>query len=130
MKWLAGHWKGMYNGAPFYESWVWAHDSLMVNLAIEIKGGDTTIKENGFIRLKNGKITHVGTDATWQLAKLSDTEMIFVNDTLKFANRITWSHSANDHWLTEIHNPKGIIHYDLERVPWLNNAVNRFINKK
>jgi hypothetical protein len=55
--------------------------------------------------------------------------MIFVNDTLKYANRIIWSHSANDHWLTEIHNPAGIIHYDLERVAWLNNAVNKFIKK-
>lgn len=131
MKWLAGHWKGMYKGAPFYESWIMVNDSLMVNLSIEIKNKDTLVKENGFTRLqKNGTIIHGGTNASWQLTKLNDTEMIFENDTLKFANRIIWSHSPNDHWITVIHNPSGVINYDLERVPWLDKVVSRFINKK
>ena len=51
MKWLAGHWKGMYKGAPFYESWIMVNDSLMVNLSIEIKNKDTLVKENGFTLL-------------------------------------------------------------------------------
>ena len=129
MKWMAGSWKGMYKGAPFYESWVVVNDSLLVNLSIEIKNNDTLIKENGFIRLQNGNITHGGTDAIWQLTKLSDTEMIFENDTLKYANRIIWSHATNDHWITVIHNPSGKINYDLERVPWLDKVVDKFIRK-
>ena len=130
IQWLGGNWKGMYNGAPFYEAWVIVNDSLMVNLAIEIKNNDTVVKENGFIRIKNGDIIHGGTNATWLLTKLNDREMVFENDTLKFANKIIWSHSANDHWLAEIHNPRGIINYDLERVAGLNKAVNRFIKKE
>ena len=55
--------------------------------------------------------------------------MVFENDTLKFAYRISWSHSSNDHWLTEIQNPTGVIHYDLVRTPWLNDVVNRFISR-
>lgn len=130
IQWLAGNWKGMYYGAPFYEAWVSVNDSLMVNLSIEIKNNDTVVKEHGFIRIKNGNIIHGSTNATWALTKLNDTEMVFENDTLKFANKITWSHSANDHWLVEIHNPRGIINYDLERVAWLNKTVNRFIKKE
>ena len=129
MKWLAGSWKGMYKGSPFYESWIMVNDSFLVNLSIEIKNNDTLVKENGFTRLQNGNIIHSGTDATWQLSKLSDTEMIFENDTLKFANRIIWSHSPNDHWITVIHNPSGVINYDLERVPWLDKVVDKFIRK-
>ncbi len=130
IKWLAGNWKGVYNGAPFYEAWVSINDSLMVNLSIEIKNNDTVVKEHGFIQIKNGNIIHGSTNATWALTKLNDTEMVFENDTLKFANKIIWSHSANDHWLAEIHNPRGIINYDLERVAWLNKTVNRFIKKE
>jgi len=129
MNWLAGSWKGMYQGAPFYESWILVNDSLLVNLSIEIKNNDTLVKEHGFIRLQNGNIIHGSPNAIWELTKLSDTEMIFENDTLKFANRIIWSHSPNDHWITVIHNPSGIINYDLERVPWLDEAVKRFIRK-
>jgi hypothetical protein len=131
MKWMAGNWKGMYNGAPFYEAWIYVNDSIMVNLSIEIKNNDTLVKEQGFIRARNGKIIHGGSNATWQLSKLNDTEMIFVNDTLKYASRIIWSHSKDDHWLTEIHNPGGkVINYDLVRVPWLDKAVNKFINRQ
>ena len=77
MDWLAGHWKGMYNGGPFYESWIKVNDSVMVNLAIEIKNADTLVKENGFIRLQGGNIIHGGTDASWQLTELTDSKMIF-----------------------------------------------------
>ena len=89
----------MYNGAPFYEAWVSVNDSLMVNLSIEIKNNDTVVKEHGFIRIKNGGIIHGSTNATWVLTKLNDAEMVFENDTLKFANKIIWSHSVNGHWL-------------------------------
>lgn len=130
IQWLSGNWKGMYNGAPFYEAWVSVNDSLMVNLSIEIKNNDTVVKEHGFIRIKNGAIIHGGTNATWELTKLSDKEMVFENDTLKFATKIIWSHAANDHWLAEIHNPRGVINYDLERVAWLDKAVNRFIKRE
>ena len=131
MKWMSGNWKGMFNGAPFYEAWIYVNDTLMVNLSIEIKNNDTLVKEQGFISSRKGKIIHGGTNATCQLSKLNDTEMIFVNDTLKYANRIIWSHSKDDHWLTEIHNPGGkVINYDLVRVPWLAKAVNKFINRQ
>ena len=129
MQWLAGYWKGTYNGAPFYEAWIYVHDSLMVNLGIEIKNADTIVKENGYTRLQNGNIIHGGSDATWQLTELTDSKMVFENSTLKYANKIIWSHSANDHWLTDIHNPSGLIKYDLERVPWLKTAVDNFINR-
>ena len=129
MEWLTGNWQGLYNNAPFYEAWIKVHDSLMINLSIEIKDKDTLVKEHGFIRLQNGDISHGGIDATWQLTKLNDTLMVFENDTLKFANRIAWSHSSGDHWLTEIQNPRGVIHYNLIRVPWLNEVVNNFINR-
>jgi hypothetical protein len=127
--WLEGNWKGMYNNAPFYEAWRKATDSVLVNFTIEIKGTDTIVKENGAIRLMKKHRGFAGMDASWELESLSANKIVLKNDTLKYANRIIWSHSPNDHWLTEIHNPKGVIHYDLERVPWLEDVVNRFIRK-
>ena len=127
--WLEGNWKGTYNNAPFYEAWRKATDSVMVNFTIEIKGNDTIVKENGAIRLMKLNRDFIGRDASWKLESLSGDKIVLKNDTLKYANRIIWSHSPNDHWLTEIHNPKGVIHYDLERVPWLEEVVNRFIRK-
>ena len=129
MEWMAGYWKGMYNGAPFYEAWIYVHDSLMVNFSIEIKNTDTVVKENGLIRLQRGIIMHGGADANWRLTELTGSKMVFENDTLKYANKIIWSHSANDHWLTEIHNPRRVINYDLERVPWLKVTVDNFIKR-
>jgi hypothetical protein len=128
--WLEGSWKGMYNNAPFYEAWRKVTDSVMVNFTIEIKGTDTIVKENGAIRLMKQNRGFVGRDASWELESLSADKIVLKNDTLKYANRIIWSHASNDHWLTEIHNPKSIIRYDLERVPWLEDVVNRFIRRR
>lgn len=127
--WLEGNWKGMYNNAPFYEAWRKVSDSVMVNFTIEIKGTDTLVKENGAIRLMKKNRGFVGTDASWEIESLSGDKVVLKNDTLKYANRIIWSHASNDHWLVEIHNPKGIIKYDLQRIAWLDEPVNRFIRK-
>jgi hypothetical protein len=127
--WLEGSWKGMYNNAPFYEAWRKVTDSMMVNLTIEIKGTDTIVKENGALRLMKKNRCFVGKDASWEIESLSADKIVLKNDTLKYANRIIWSHSLNDHWQTEIHNPKAIIKYDLERMAWLDDFVNRFIRK-
>jgi hypothetical protein len=130
IEWLQGSWMGQYNNAPFYEAWRKFTDSVMVNFTIQIKGTDTIVKENGAIRLMKQKPGFAGMDASWELESLSGDKIVLKNDTLKYANRIIWSHSPNDHWLTEIHNPGGrIFKYDLERVPWLEEVVNRFIRK-
>jgi hypothetical protein len=127
IEWLQGSWKGMYKNAPFYEAWRKATDSVMVNFLIEIKGTDTIVKENGAILLMKQKRGYSSTNASWQLESLSDDKIVLKNDTLKYANRIIWSHSSNDHWLTEIRSPTGTIYYDLERVTWPEEYVNRFI---
>ncbi|HEV7782490.1 MAG TPA: hypothetical protein VGO58_14550 [Chitinophagaceae bacterium] len=127
LDWLQGSWKGMYNNAPFYEAWHKVNDSIMVNFRIEIKGPDTAVKENGALLLTSNFRGYRSKSATWMLVSLSDERIALGNDTLKYANRIIWSHSQNDHWLTEIHNPAGTINYDMEKVPWLDPVVNRFI---
>ncbi len=129
LEWLVGDWKGSYSGGAFYESWRKVNDSVMVNFVIEIKNSDTLVKENGYIRLTGNGIIHKGGRDSWTLDKLSDDEMVFRNDTLKYANLVTWSHSKNDHWLTVIKNPASIINYDLERVPWPGRVVDGFINR-
>ena len=130
LAWLEGSWKGIYKDAPFYEAWRKATDSVMVNFTIEVKGTDTIVKENGAIRLMKMNRGYVSTNASWDIESLSADKIVLKNDTLKYANRIIWSHSSNDHWLTEIHNPGGvIIKYDLERVKWPEEVVNKFIRR-
>jgi hypothetical protein len=129
VEWLQGNWKGTYNNAPFYEAWRKVTDSVMVNLTIEIKGTDTVVKENGALLLMKQNPGFKGLDASWKIESLSGEKIVLKNDTLKYANRIVWSHSADDHWLAEIQNPGGTIKYELERVPWLEEVVNRFIRK-
>jgi hypothetical protein len=129
--WLVGSWEGTYNNAPFYEAWRKFNDSILVNFSIEIKGKDTIIKENGVIRLlPNGKMVNAGPDASWAVSELTNDRIVLVNDTLKYANKITWEHSKEDHWLTEIQNPTGKLHYDMVRVNWLEATVDRFIARR
>ena len=129
LDWLAGNWKGMYKGAPFYEAWRKVNDTVMVNFAIEIKVNDTLVKEQGFIALKQGRILHGNKETTWDLDWLDKNSVVFKNDLLKYANKITWTHSKNDHWLAEIKNPGGILNYDLERIAWLDKAIDSFISQ-
>lgn len=129
MQWLLGSWSGMYHDAPFYEAWRSASDSLLINFSIEIKGADTVVKENSAIRLMHdGTVKMMGSkNDVWMLIRLTDGELVLENDTLKYANRIIWSHAKNDHWLTVIHNPGGTLTYDMTRVPWLNAVVDRYV---
>lgn len=128
VEWLQGNWQGTYKNAPFYEAWRKATDSVLMNFTIEIKGTDTIVKENGAILLMKQNRGYRSPGAKWDLESLTDDKVVFRNDTLKYSNRIVWSHSANDHWLTELHNPDGsIVYYDLVRVSWLEDVVNRFI---
>ena len=128
VEWLLGDWQGTYKGGPFYESWRKANDSTMVNFIIDVNPADTVVKESAMIGLRNGELIHRGDDgSTWETVKLTDTEMIFKNDTVEYANRLIWKHSENDHWLAEIQSPKGNVNYDLERVAWTGPVVDAFI---
>lgn len=127
LSWLNGGWVGQYNNAPFYEGWRTVNDSILVNFTIEIKGSDTIVKENGALRLMQNRLDFVSKDATWKIDALSSKEIILRNDTIKYANRITWSHSSTDHWLTEIQNPSGVIRYDLVRVAWIDTVIDRYV---
>jgi hypothetical protein len=127
MGWLVGTWQGTYKGQPFYEAWKKKNDSTLVNFTIEVTQRDTIIKEHGAIVATSKGTLHRGVDAQWKLIDVNDTLIVLGNDTLKFANRITWSHSKNDHWLVVIQNPKNVVEYDLVRVDWLDKYVDRFI---
>ena len=128
LDWLVGSWQGTYKDAPFYESWRKVNDSVYVNFTIEIKGTDTIVKENGGILLTPVFRGFLGKTTNWELVSLTEDKIVLKNDTSKYANRITWSHSADDHWLTEIINPGGnTINYDMQKVPWLEPATDKFI---
>ena len=127
MGWLVGAWQGTYNGKPFYEAWKKKNDSILVNFTIEVNGTDTIIKEQGVIEVTGKGTLHRGADAQWKLIDVSDTSIVLSNDTLKFANKITWSHSKDDHWIAVIQNPGNTIKYDLVRVNWVDKYVDNFI---
>jgi len=131
MQWLVGSWKGMYEGAPFYEGWRKINDTLLMNYAIEIKDGDTTVSAGSPVNVHDGKI-HLGLkdSTTWEMSSLKDDEIIFKNDTLKYSNVITWSHSKDDHWLTTLKHPKSTVNFDMIKVPELDRWVDSFQQKQ
>lgn len=130
MGWIVGTWQGTYNGGPFYESWKKKNDSVLVNFTIEVSKGDTVIKEHGVMMYGSKGMVYIGGSAQWKLTDVNDTLIVLSNDTLKFANKITWSYSKNGHWLTVIENPKNVVRYDMVRVGWLDRYVDNFIHKK
>lgn len=122
-----GAWQGTYQNKPFYEAWKKKNDSALVNFSIEVTTTDTIIKEHGVIETTSKGTFHRGADAQWNLIDVSNTSIVLGNDTLKYANKITWSHSKDDHWLAVMQNPKSVIRYDLVRVEWLDKYVDDFI---
>src|SRR5690349_6118552 len=89
LNWLVGEWVGEYNGEPFYESWRMVNDSLMLNFQLQVSPIDTTLQENGFIRIDENGVVHGNEKQTWKLEKLTDEEVVFVAPNLPFANRIS-----------------------------------------
>ena len=130
MQWLAGSWKGMYNGKPFYEAWRAVNDSTMANYNIEIKDADTLVKESGTIHVR-GENVFYGTDSVyWKLSTMTSEELVFKNDTLPYSRTILWKHTPEDHWYTKLSHPNGSAsEYDLVKQPELDLYVAKSINK-
>jgi hypothetical protein len=119
LNWLVGEWVGDFNGEPFYESWRMVNDSLMLNFQLQVSPIDTSLQENGYIRIDENGLIHGNEKQTWKLDKLTDNEVVFVAPNLPYANRVSWKHSPKDHWIVNIDNPNGKVHYDLQRITWL-----------
>jgi hypothetical protein len=126
--WLVGTWKGMYNGAPFYETWRMQNDSL-VNYTIEVKNNDTVVTRQTSLRSFGGK-TIFGKKGDWLLKRITGNEIVLENDTSKYSNRIIYLHLANDHWFTILEHPGSTMYYDMEKIREFDLRIDRFIDKK
>jgi len=126
--WLVGTWKGVYNGAPFYESWRLQDDSL-VNYTIELKNNDTIITRQTLLRWSDQKLVF-GKKADWVLKRLTKTEIVLENDTSKYSNRIIYLHLENDHWFTILEHPGSTMYFDMVKMNELDAVIDRLINKK
>ncbi len=98
-----------------------------MNFSIEIKGTDTTVKEETAIFINKNETSLGKLPTIWKLKRLTPNEMMFENDTLKYSNRIIWLHTLDDHWFTILQNPKSTVYYDMVRILVLEAVVDRFI---
>src|SRR5262245_56388004 len=126
--WLVGSWKGINNGAPFYETWRLQDDSL-VNYTIELKNNDTIPTRQTSLRYNGEKIVF-GKKGDWQLKRLTGNEIVLENDTSKYSNRIIYLHLENDHWFTILEHPGSTIYFDMEKMDALDSVIDRMINKR
>jgi hypothetical protein len=127
VNWLQGSWKGMAGKEPFYEAWRLANDSTFVNLAIEIKNGDTLLKEAGALVFRDGKI-FLGQKATqWTARRMHPNEIVLQNDTLRFSNTIIWLRTNDDQWLTILEHPGSTVYYDMTKDAILDRKVEAWI---
>jgi hypothetical protein len=128
--WLQGSWKGMTKTGPFYEAWRVINDSTLLNLAIEIKGGDTLIKESATLSLRQGSIWLGGEPARWKASRVVAGEIVLRNDTLRFSNTIIWMHTPEDHWITILEHPHSTVFYDMSRDAALDRKVEAWIRER
>ena len=127
MEWLLGSWKGLNKGEFFYEAWQKANDSTIVNFSIEIKNGDTLIKETGALFLRNDRIFHGHKPVLWNASRIMANQIVLNNDTLKYSNSIIWLHTNEDHWFTILENPRSTVYYDMTREPKLDKKIGEWI---
>ncbi len=123
LKWLQGAWKGTTGKEPFYEAWRLANDSTLVNFSIQIRNGDTLVKEADALALRNGKILLGQKPAQWQANRLQQNEIVLKNDTLRFSNTIIWLHTRDDRWFTILEHPKSTVYYDMTKDAALDRKV-------
>ncbi|HUR10909.1 MAG TPA: hypothetical protein VM012_06045 [Flavitalea sp.] len=131
IKWLVGSWKGVSNNIPFYEAWRGVNDSTLVNFSIEIKNRDTIVRMADHLIFRNNTFFLGKLPNQWKGLRLTDTEIVLANDSLKFSNRIIWLHTKDDHWFTILEHPARTVYYDLTRIPELEKHVDKiFLQSK
>lgn len=127
LEWLKGSWRGLIAQDFFYEAWRPFNDSVLVNFKIEIKNGDTSIRESGALFLKGKEIIYGNRAVSWKMTRLTENEIVLKNDSLSYSNTIIWLNTGNNHWLTILENPGSTIYYDLEKFPLLDKKIDEFI---
>lgn len=124
--WLIGTWKGIHKGEPFFETWRKKNDSSLICYSISMKNGDTTVKENSAIEFENNVVVFRDPNV-WKAKRIVDNEMTFELSNERGLSRIIWMKKKDNHWWALLQFPKATHYYDLEYLPELDKAVNKFI---
>lgn len=127
--WLIGTWKGIHNGAPFYETWRERKDKSLICYAIEVSNGDTTVRKNSEIHVSGNNIVFADPNI-FNAARIMNNEMVFeINDPKIGSSRLIWLRTNDDHWWAILQFPKVTAHYDLVRDQQMDKAISSKLPK-
>ena len=113
IKWIEGKWKGMYNGAPFYEIYQLMNDSTLMVTSFDWNGKDSTNTSKTYLGWFDDAY-YLGNDKNYKVTTITDTQ-IFMTPNNKASNSVLWKYRTDSSWDAILEGPKATQKYLMER---------------
>lgn len=113
IKWIEGKWRGMYNGAPFYEIYELINDSTLQITSFEWNGKDSSKTSKDFVAWQ-GNSYYLGHEKNYKVTAITDSQILMVPNN-KASNSVLWKYRTDSSWDAILEARNGTQQYLMER---------------
>lgn len=113
IKWIEGKWKGIYNGAPFYEIYDLVNDSTLMITSFEWNGKDSSKTSKSYLGWFEDAY-YLGNEKNYKVTTITDSQ-IFMVPNYKASNSVLWRFRTDSSWDAILEGPKATNKYLMER---------------
>ena len=113
MKWIEGKWKGMYNGAPFYEIYQLMNDSTLRVTSFDWNGKDSSNTSISYVGWFEDAY-YLGNEKNYKVTTITDSQILMAPNN-KASNSVLWKYRNDSSWDAILEGPKATQKYLMER---------------
>jgi len=115
IKWIAGNWRGMADGKPFYELYEFTNDSTLRITGYDWDGKDSSNASYSYVAWKDGAY-YLGDSLNYKTT-LIDSSKIEMVPNYKANNDILWKFVNDTTWAAILEGKKKTVEYKMEKLP-------------
>ena len=113
IKWIEGKWKGMYNGAPFYEIYQLINDSTLLVTSFDWNGKDSSNTSKTYLGWYDDAF-YLGNARNYKVTAITDSQILMIPNS-NASNSVLWKFRTDSSWDAILESPKATNKYLMER---------------
>ena len=115
IKWIAGNWRGMADGKPFYELYEFTNDSTLRITGYDWDGKDSSNASSSYVAWKDGAY-YLGNDLNYKTTFIDSSKIEMISN-IKSNNDILWKFVNDSTWAAILKGKTKTLEYKMEKLP-------------